>query len=463
MMVRLLGCALLATLLAGAGGTHPPERAAAPSGRPNLIVILSDDQRWDALGSAGNAIIQTPNLDALAREGILFRNAYVTSPICMMSRASILTGQYARRHGILDFSTDLSAAAFDQSYPALLRRAGYRTGFVGKYGIGVNPPVQEFDHFRAYPGQGHYEARDAEGRPKHLTRVIADDAIAFLDSLPRGQPFALSIGFKAPHVQDDDPRQFIPEPVDATLYENITIPPPATAGDRYWLAQPAFFRINNEARVRWHPLFSTPGQYQASVRGYYRMVTGMDRAVGEIRTALRRLNLERNSVVIFSSDNGFYLGELGLSHKWYGHDPSIRVPLLISDPRRPPTARGRIESAIALNIDLAPTVLDLAGVPVPGGMQGRSLVPLLHGVRGPWRADFLIEHMFEHAGIRRWAGVAGGRYKYLRYVDETPPYELLYDLRADPRETVDRARDPAYRAQLSALRRRYQELLSAAH
>ena len=430
--------------------------------RPNIIFLLADDQRWDAAGYAGNSIIQTPNIDALARAGVAFKNAYVTTPVCAISRASIFTGEYARRHGILDFTTDFTPGQLAQTYPALLHAAGYRTGFIGKFGVGDNPPAAMFDYWKGFAGQGEYLTSDSTGRPMHLTRLMSQQAIQFLDSQPRTQPFALSISFKAPHVQDEAAVQFIPETTDAGIYSNVVIPPPATADDTYWEKFPLFFRQNNLARERWKALFSTPERFQASVKGYYQLVTGLDRVVGEIRNELRRLNLDKNTVIVFSSDNGFFLGELGMAHKWYGQEPSVRVPLVVYDPRNLTGQGGRVERAVALNIDIAPTLLDAAGVPIPSQMEGSSLMPLVHGQSVSWRTDFLFEHLYPDPTIRRSAGVIGGRYKYLRYLDPNPNYEVLYDLVVDPNETTNYAQDPAYQTILAQLRTRYTQLSAQA-
>jgi arylsulfatase A-like enzyme len=464
--IALLAGLVVASILSGCSGdkalVDPSSDATTKPTRPNIIFLLADDQRWDAAGYAGNSIIQTPNIDALAHEGVAFKNAYVTTPVCAISRASIFTGEYARRHGILDFTTDFSPAQLQQTYPALLRAAGYRTGFIGKFGVGNNPPASMFDYWRGFAGQGDYMTRDSAGHSMHLTRLESQQAIAFLDSQPHNQPFALSVSFKAPHVQDESAVQFIPEGTDMSMYSNVDVPPPATADDTYWESFPAFFKVNNLARERWQALFSTPEKFQASVKGYYRLVTGLDRVVGEIRAELKRLNLDQNTVIIFSSDNGFFLGELGMAHKWYGQEPSVRVPLVVFDPRNLTGQRGRVETAVALNIDIAPTLLDIAGVPVPSQMEGSSLVPLIHGGILPWRKDFLFEHLFPDPMIRRSAGVIGGRYKYLRYLDPNPNYEVLYDLVADPNETTNFAQDARYSAVLDRLRQRYAELAAEA-
>jgi arylsulfatase A-like enzyme len=466
-LVARLSGGIAATLVLSLGACGRDERIAAPNRptasppqRPNLIFLLADDMRWDAAGYTGNTIVQTPNLDELAHTGVSFRNAYVSSPICAISRASIFTGQYSRRHGVLDFSTQLSPEALAQTYPALLAAAGYRTGFIGKFGVGANPPEQLFDYWRGFAGNGDYETTDSAGRPIHLTRLMTQQAIEFLERQTRDNPFVLSVSYKAPHVQDEDPRQFIPESVDRALYATDVIAPPVTAD--YWSGFPAFFRTNNLGRERWELLFSTPDRYQASVKGYYRLISGMDRSIGVIRAALRRLNLDSNTVIIFSSDNGFFLGELGLSHKWYGMEPSVRVPLIMYDPRDLTGQRGRTESAIALNVDIAPTLLDFAGVQIPERMQGQSLTAATRGFAIPSRGDFLFEHLLPEASIKRSTGVVGGRYKYLRYLDPTPNFEVLYDLAVDPNETINFAQDGAYEAILDSLRQRHADLAARA-
>src|SRR6185503_6244767 len=244
----------------------PPPRMLGVDAPPNILFLLADDMRFDA---AGNKVIQTPTLDALAQQGVLFKNSYVTSPICNISRASIFTGQWASRHGILDFDTDFSPTQLAQTYPVLLHRAGFRTGFIGKFGVGDNPPASAFDYWKGFAGQGVYETTDSAGNPIHLTKLMSEQAISFLRSQPRSKPFMLSVSFKSPHPQDEDARQFIPDPADMGLYAGITMPTPATGSNAYWNALPDFFRQNNEARGRWLNLFATPDMYQTSVKNYY--------------------------------------------------------------------------------------------------------------------------------------------------------------------------------------------------
>ncbi len=427
--------------------------------RPNIIFLLTDDQRWDTMGCMGNKIIRTPNMDSLAANGCLFTNCFVTTSICAASRASIFAGQYARRTGIHNFVTNFSPEALARTYPMLLKASGYRTGFAGKYGVGRSEemPRDKYDFWAGIGGQPRYEHKDSAGNYKHLTTILTEQSIKFLDSCTAGQPFCLSVSFKAPHVQDSDPRQFIYDPTYKDLYADVTIPTPLTAEPKYFNALPEFLR-KSEARRRWQMRFSTPEKYQQSVKGYYRLITGIDVAIGKMRAKLARLGLAENTIIILMGDNGFYLGEHGLAGKWFPHEESIRVPLIIYDPRAPEEHRGLKRSEFALNIDIAPTILDFADVPVPKRMQGSSLVTLTRGqAQAPkWRTDFFYEHLFEHPAIGKSEALRTKRYKYARYIDYG--YEELYDLQNDPHETTNLADKPEHAELLTKLRNRCNRL-----
>ncbi|OHB79418.1 MAG: hypothetical protein A2Z25_21375 [Planctomycetes bacterium RBG_16_55_9] len=436
---------------------------AAPKKPPNIVFLLTDDHRWDAMGCAGNSVVQTPNMDAMAYDGVRFTNTFVTTSICACSRASIFTGQWTRRHGIKDFNTPFSPEALEQTYPMLLRAAGYRIGFIGKYGVGPKQdlPIDKYDYWRGFPGQGTYEHKDENGNYKHLTQIMGEQAIEFLQGCSKDQPFCLSISFKAPHVQDNDPRQFVYDRAHANLYKDVTIPTPETADPRYFEALPEFL-WTSEARRRWEIRFSTPEKYQESVKGYYRLITGVDIEIGKIRDRLAQLGLADNTVLILTGDNGFYLGEYGLAGKWFPHEKSIRVPLIVFDPRASRKFRRRTLGQTVLNVDIAPTILEMAGVGVPEQMQGRSLVPLLEvlGKTPGWRTEFFYEHPFEHKTIARTVGLRTERYKYARYVDYD--YEELYDLKNNPEETINLAKDEKYQDTLAALKKRCDELAQRA-
>lgn len=425
--------------------------------QPNIIMLVTDDHRADALGCAGNPVIQTPNMDNLAANGVRFTNAFVTTSICCSSRASIFTGQWTSRHGIKDFATHFSDEALAQTYPMLLRQAGYRIGFIGKYGVGPKKdlPIDKYDYWKGFPGQGRYEHKDENGNYKHLTQIMGEQAIEFLQGCSEDHPFCLSVSFKAPHVQDSDPRQFIYDRAYSDLYKDVIIPTPETAHPRYFDALPEFLR-NSEARRRWNIRFPDNEKYQESVRSYYRLIYGVDVVIGKIRNQLKQLNLDDNTVIMLIGDNGFYLGEYGLAGKWFPHELSIRVPLIVYDPRAAGKHRGLTPDMMALNVDIAPTILELANLNVPEQIQGRSLVPLLKGKKPRWRTEFFYEHPFEHKTIAKSVALRTQRYKYTRYTDYD--YEELYDLENDPAETINLAKDEKYQKTLSSLRKRCREL-----
>jgi len=450
-------------ILVGATILSCTDKGANESPRPNIILLLADDMRVGAMGCEGNQIIKTPALDQLAGSGVYFKNSFVTTPICSSSRASILTGQYTRRHGITDFHTNFSDSALSLTYPMLLRASGYYTGFIGKYGVGMKEdelPKAKFDYWKGlhgekFWGQGHYWQDSV-----HLTKVMEGQALAFLNQAPKDQPFCLSLSFKAPHCQDSHPDQFL---YDTTRYSHLyadkTLPEAPLSDLQYWEMFPEFFKLgdSSETRIRWRKRFGTPELYQEMVKSYYRLITGLDGAIGAIRTKLREKGLDKNTIIIFSSDNGFYLGERGLAGKWFSHEESIRVPLIIYDPRA--HSKGRVSEQIALNIDIAPTILEIAGLDVPSGMQGESLVTMLNQDVEDWRSDFFFEHRFERHNIPESEGLINLNTKYVRYVDEEPDYEYLYDLESDPDEIVNYKDSLIFARTLADMRIRYEELL----
>lgn len=426
-------------------------RAQTRADRPNIILLLADDQRWDTLGCMGNGIIQTPQIDGLASEGVTFTNNFVTTSICMTSRASIFTGLYARTHQIYDFQKQLAPEHYAQSYPMALRKAGYHTGFIGKYGVGNVMPRDDYDYFQGFPGQGKYFPQGAKG--KHLTPIMGDQALEFLRGAPKERPFCLQVSFKAPHVQDEAPMQFLYDPALESLYRNVTIPPPRL-GDAKWLEALPDPVHRSEIRKRWAVRFSTPRLYQESVKAYYRLITGIDQEVGRIRQELSRTGADRNTVIIYTADNGFYLGERGLAGKWLMHEESIRTPMVVYDPRLPNGSRGKRLNQMALNIDVAPTILSLAGVPSPH-MQGRDLSPLWRGDTKGWRTEWYYDQLFTaNDWIPPVEGVRTERWAYARYVGMEQPFEELYDLRADPGEEKNLAGRGV--GELAAMRARWE-------
>jgi len=459
-LISLLGVSVSGTLRAETRSENAP---------PNLVFLLTDDQRYDSLGCMGNPVISTPHLDGMAEDGVIFDRAFVTTAICMTSRASVFTGQYAARHGIWNFNIDFTAEQLENTYLGQLKAAGYRTGFIGKWGVG-NPKSADpvLDYNRGFPGQSRYFEGDVEKKQgRHLTAKMGDQAVEFLKGCEPDQPFHLSISFKAPHCQDSNQihaDHFPYDPAFSDLYADITIPPfPASSYEQYD-RMPDFIK-NSMNRDRWAIRFRSPGRFQKSVKDYYRLIFGIDAVVGRIREQLAAQGLAENTVIVFTSDHGFFLGEYGFAGKWTPHELSIRVPMIVHDPRLPREQRGRRLEAMALNIDVAPTLLDYAGLAPPTGMQGRSLASLVEGEQPEdWRTDFFYEHWFTAGGqIVPSEGYRDERWKYARYLvpgeekQGTARWEELYDLETDPHEMENLASLPEHAETLEKVRQAWSE------
>ena len=435
--------------------------------RPNIIYLMTDDQRADALGCMGNQIIQTPHIDGLAEQGVMFKNAFVTTAICMTNRACVFTGQYAARHGIWSFNKDFTPTQLSHTYLAQLKTAGYRTGFIGKWGVGHPRQADAIlDYNQGFPGQSQYFQGDVKRKQgQHLTAKMGDQAIEFLKGCDDSTPFHLSISFKAAHVQDSADiysDQFPSDPAFADLYQDITLPQPQTAAAEYFDRFPDFIK-NSMNRDRWAIRFRSPAQFQRSVKDYYRLISGVDAVVGRIRAQLAQQGLAGNTIIIYTSDHGFFLGEYGFAGKWTPHEISIRIPLIVYDPRPDRMPRGSTRTEMALSIDMAPTLLSYAGIPAPASMQGADLRPLVEGnPPDDWRHDFFYEHWFTANGlIVPSEGYRDQRWKYCRYLvpgeeaQGASRYEELYDLHTDPNETVNLAGSPQYQTQLDRVRNQW--------
>ncbi|WGK65246.1 sulfatase-like hydrolase/transferase [Croceiramulus getboli] len=408
--------------------------------------MLTDDQRADAVGFMGNPQIKTPHLDILASQGIVFSNAYVTTSICSVSRASILTGQYARRHNIWGFSKNFSPQQWQKTYPIVMRNQGYYTGFIGKFGVGNELPQADFDYWRGFEGQGSFRQKNEAGDDIHLTRMISDQIITFIDTVKsKAQAFCLSVSFKAPHVEGD-PGYFLPDPKYGQLHNQQVLSEPVQSAPEFFNHFPPAFTENNVARNRWKSRFANPQMQQENIRKYYQLIHGIDVVVGELVEALTRNGLLDNTIIIYTSDNGFYLGEYGFAGKWYGSEPSIRVPLMIFDGRNPLSQR-KTRKDIALNIDLAPTLLKLAGITSPKEMQGYALMPQPESPRD----YFLYEHLWQSTPryfIPSTEGIVYTDKKYMRYFMNRDTTELifeeLYDLNKDPLEINNLMNAPTF-------------------
>jgi len=427
----------------------------AQNKKPNIIFILTDDQRWDALGIAGNKIIQTPQMDALASSGTYFKNAFATTPICAASRASILTGLYERTHGYTFQKPILRAPYAEMIYPKIFKDNGYHVGFFGKLGVVMNKPSQYFDESEFYDRGGEAEKqgyfyKKIGNDTVHLTQYSGYQAQNFIKNAPTDKPFCLSISFSAPHGHDNSIAQYFWQQKSDSLYKNIVIPEPILGNDSFFnkLPIPVQAGLN---RTRWKWRFDTPEKYQNMVKGYYRMITEIDDEIGLIRKQLKEKGVEDNTIIIVMGDNGYFLGDRQLADKWLMYDVSIRVPLIIYDPR---VHKPAAIDAMVLNIDITKTMLGIAGITAPKNYQGQNLMPFVEKGNIPSnRNSILIEHLWKLPEIPSSEGIRTANWKYFRYRLISAPEEL-YDLKNDPLEKNNLAANPKYAKQLALLRQK---------
>ncbi|MCV9386638.1 sulfatase-like hydrolase/transferase [Reichenbachiella ulvae] len=431
------------------------------SNRPNIIFILTDDQRWDAIGYAGNELVTTPAMDELARSGTYFNNAMVTTPICAASRASIFSGLYERTHAYNFQTSAIKEEYMETAYPRVLKEAGYTTAFYGKFGVNYGDKDKLFDQYEDYDRANQYKDRRGyyyktlEGDTVHLTRYTGQKALDFINQADGDQPFCLQLSFSAPHAHDGAPEQYFWQNTTNDLLQNIEIPKAAISSDKYFDALPEPVKAGFN-RLRWEWRYDTPEKYQHSVKGYYRMIAGVDHEITKIRSLLEEKGLADNTVIILMGDNGYFLGERQLAGKWLMYDNSVRVPLIVYDPR---IKKHQDVNDMALNIDVPATIVDLAGVEKPEAWQGKSLMPVVKDkAQGLQRDTVLIEHLWEFENIPPSEGVRTNKWKYLRYVNDQSSEEL-YNLQKDPMEIKNLAKSKKYATVLADLRRKTDELI----
>jgi len=441
--------------------------------RPSVVFILTDDQRWDTLSCAGHPYLRTPHLDRLAQEGARFANMFVTASLCSPSRASYLSGLYPFAHGVLNNFTDFPKDL--PSFPRQLRDAGYETAYIGKWHMGEedDQPRPGFDHWVSHKGQGAYldttfnvngERRVLKG---YYTRAVTEKAVEWIRG-PRTRPFLLILGHKAPHSPN------VPEEKYKDLYNAVDIPYPGTA-----------FRLEDKPRwvqeriSTWHGIYGplwgfrkqfpdrTPEGVRAFaefVRAYHATLKSVDDSVGEITRALAETGRLDRTLLVFAGDNGFFLGEHGMMDKRTMHEPSIRVPMLVRYP--PLIPRPRVVNEMVLNVDLAPSVLEICGAPPLPRVHGMSWKRLLEGDARRWRKSFFYAYNYEKEfpytpNVR---GLRTDEWKYVRYPhgDGGPDRHKaeLYDLREDPMETRNRIDDPAQAARVRDMQAELQALMS---
>jgi len=432
----------------------------AAEGQPmNVLVLYADDWRHDTLGVAGHPIVQTPRLDQLASQGMRFTHNCVTTSICGVSRATLLTGQWMSRHGNRAFGS--FKTPWSQTYPALLRKKGFYVGHVGKWHNG-SFPAEQFDFGRSY-NSGHW-MKLPDGTKIHVTQRNERDALEFLRLRDSDKPFCLTVAFSAVHAEDHNPLQFMPQPESMKLYKEVQVPVPPNATDASFQRLPTFIaNEKNEARNRWHWRFDTPEKYQSMMKGYFRMVTEVDASCGRIVDELETQGVLENTLVLFTTDNGYFHSEHGIAGKWYPHQESIRVPLIVRDPRMANAKQGETNDQLTLSVDLAPTILQAAGIKALPSMQGQDISPLYLAERKPhWRSEFFYEHptIGSVSFIPASEALVTKQWKYFYWPDFQR--EQLFDLRNDPREEHDLATDPPHANRLAAMRARFAELRNKA-
>lgn len=490
--------------------------------RPNIIFIMTDDHAYQAISAYGSRLMQTPNIDRLAQEGMIFNKGYVTNSICSPSRAVALTGKFSHLNGVRD-----NLDVFDSTqttFPKLLRQHGYETAIAGKWHLKSAPTG--FDYWKVLPDQGHYydpEFRTPDGIIKengYVTDLVTDVAIGYLDSIRnKKKPFLLMYHHKAPH------RQWWPSMEDLNAFKESEIPSPATLFDTYinrgsaakeaemrisdhmalsadnklhpdllesmnleefldWYEAAyleRYNRLDEEEKSKWDEIYGainkafqqkapqgerlTYWKYQRYMQDYLACLKSVDRNIGRLLDYLDENNLTENTLVVYTSDQGFYLGEHGWFDKRFMYEPSFRTPIIMRYPKL--IQPGSKNNDLVQNLDFAPTFLDIAGVDIPEEMQGKSLLPLFNSPdnQANWR-DAIYYHYYEYPGIhmvKRHYGIRTERYKLIHFYYDKDEWEL-YDLKQDPNELNNLYGNEEYRTiqenlhqQLTQLRIQYQD------
>jgi arylsulfatase A-like enzyme len=461
------GLAAAGTLLATSLADQAKSQTAAR--RPNLVFFLGEGQRADALSIAGHPIVKTPNQDRIGREGIRFRNAFCTNALCAPARATTLTGMYSRSTGALSNKGLKEPLPRDiPIFTDLLHQAGYEVAILGKVHIRNGVEDRYWDYYFGHndPSNNYVNPFFKEGRKgqvgpqKQYHNVYPDDltvdrALAWLEEDRGDKPFCLLVWFVAPHEPFFRARRHF------DLYRDTAVPKPPTFDDdlKGYPGKPKSF-ADAENKVGTTPTHVAVGSHEGMVKNYYAGLVAVDENIGRILNYLEKKNILDDTAIVTGSDHGYFLGEWRLFDKRLMHEPSIRVPLMIRYPKRIPA--GLVRDEMVLDTDLAPTFLDLAGLPVPGHVQGKSLLPLAKNADPAFREAWYYEY-FEWPnpeGVRPHRGIRTGRYKLIHYVMEPQEFEL-YDLQNDPGETQNLYNLAQYQSAQADLWKRLQELQAA--
>ncbi|VGO18625.1 sulfatase-like hydrolase/transferase [Pontiella sulfatireligans] len=464
---NVLGCLVV---LAGvlSGGAEPSRRD-----QPNIIFLLTDDQRDNSFGIMGHEFVKTPNVDKLIRSGVRFSNAYIAEPTCAPSRVAFFTGMHERVNGVgFTSSYRLNDEQWEQTYPALLKRSGYYTGFIGKFGVEYytfrGQADKRFDFWRGHDGWANFfpKANDTNCKIYHdsgeeiITPVMGESITRFLDQAPADAPFCLSVSFSVPHgsqmmsMHDWEARacenpKLKGHPVYGYLYRDQGIGIPAeTATDPYRFIPKAIMDQDQGRKGKIYPYDYTVEACREHHIRYYQQITGLDLVIGDMVETLKAKGLDQNTVIIFSSDHGLLMGEYGMGGKALLYDLTAKFPCFVYDPRLPEELRGRDVKELVSSLDITSSILEYAGVGQPAEMQGSSLVPLMKGENVEWRKHLFLENLYTGRDTPFSEGIRKGKWKYIRmydgvegytetdlnFAEKKPDFEQLFDLQLDPSE-----------------------------
>lgn len=430
--------------------------------RPSFIIIYTDDQRADALGCAGNPAIITPTLDSLCRQGRHFQNAFVTLSICSPSRAALLTGRYGSANGVVGVGLERKLNAREITVAEYLKEAGYHTSMIGKWHLGDTPETLGFKESHYFTSNGPYYNRTMVEYGEEITAEgfiedhIAGKAVDFLDRMEdEYDPFFLFYCTQLPHMDNSFDWEVQPETL--AMYVNKTISLPDTQHDS--LNNKPKYLKTSRSRERGNSYgYQDEDSLKNHMLRYYAAITEMDAALGRVFEKLKSTGLDENTYIIVMGDNGWFLGEHGFTSKVLAYEKSIRVPLIISGPD---VVLGN-SSELVLNIDIAPTVLELAGLEIPTNLHGKSLLPLMRNEEVVWREDFLYEAPEPQLGSWPLEAVRTQEWKYIKTYDlenpEQAAYEELYNIREDPEEMNNLVHDQFLNNVLNDLRSRLVKL-----
>ena len=485
-----------------AGAHEPPDSGAAS--RPNILFLLTDDQRDNTFGAMGHPILKTPNVDRLLSQSVRFRNTYTAEPVCSPSRVSFLTGMHERIHGVgFTSSYQLTESQWNQTYPALLHDSGYYTGFVGKFGVEYytfkGRASDKFDYWWGHDGWTKFLPKDfksASAKPYHraneniITMIMGEAMSEFLDKVPGDKPFCLSVSLNVPHgsqttsMYPDYPDwHSMSRPANEnlklqgtrfydTLYRDIDIPIPSDTGTDPYRFIPRFIMDQDRGRrtQTYKYDYTIPTCLEHHVR-YYQTITGLDHVIGELLEELARRSLADNTVILFGSDHGLLMGEYGMGGKALLYDLASKIPCFVFDPKLPHDRRGRVDDHLVSSLDITQTILDYAGVKPTEYMQGQSLRPLVEGSDTPWREELFLESLYTGRDTPLQEGIRKGKWKYIRMYDapakyvesdvdfahRKPDFEMLFDLDADPGEKNNLITSHANSTVLATLRKKTAE------